>query len=71
MTTHSSTDWKAFFLRFETLLIVVLLAEIDHLFHSTAENFTTTGNGLEIIRLSVELGLLALVMTPIILNRGH
>ena len=28
MTTHSSTDWKAFFLRFETLLIVVLLAEL-------------------------------------------
>src|SRR6476620_5812334 len=69
MTTHSSTDWKAFFLRFETLLIVVLLAELI-IFSRTAENFATTGNGLEIIRLSVELGLLALVMTPIILTGG-
>ena len=69
MTNHSSTDWKAFFLRFETLLIAVLLAEI-FIFSRTAENFSTTGNALEIIRLSVELGLLALVMTPIILTGG-
>jgi ribose/xylose/arabinose/galactoside ABC-type transport system permease subunit len=69
MTNHSSTDWKAFFQRFETLLIAVLLAEII-IFARTAENFTTTGNALEIIRLSVELGLLALVMTPIILTGG-
>ena len=69
MTNHSSTDWKAFFLRFETLLIAVLLAEII-IFFRTAENFATTGNALEIIRLSVELGLLALVMTPIILTGG-
>jgi len=69
MTNHSSTDWKAFFLRFETLLIAVLLAEVI-IFFRTAENFATTGNALEIIRLSVELGLLALVMTPIILTGG-
>ena len=69
MTNHSSTDWKALFLRFETLLVAVLLAEII-IFSSTAENFATTSNSLEIIRLSVELGLLALVMTPIILTGG-
>jgi rhamnose transport system substrate-binding protein/rhamnose transport system permease protein len=69
MTSHSPTDWKAFFLRFETLLIAVLLAEII-IFSRTAENFATTGNALEIVRLSVELGLLALVMTPIILTGG-
>ncbi len=69
MTNHSSTDWKAYFLRFETLLVAVLLAEII-IFSRTAENFATTGNALEIIRLSVELGLLALVMTPIILTGG-
>ena len=40
------------------------------IFSRTAENFATTGNALEIIRLSVELGLLALVMTPIILTGG-
>ena len=69
MTNHSSTDWKAYFLRFEALLIAVLLAELI-IFSRTAENFTTAGNALEIIRLSVELGLLALVMTPIILTGG-
>jgi ribose/xylose/arabinose/galactoside ABC-type transport system permease subunit len=69
MNNHPSTDWKALFLRFETLLVVVLLAEII-IFSQTAENFATTGNSLEIIRLSVELGLLALVMTPIILTGG-
>ncbi|MGA7880452.1 MAG: ABC transporter permease [Terrimicrobiaceae bacterium] len=69
MTNHSSTDWKAYFLRFEALLIVVLLAELI-IFSRTAENFATAGNALEIIRLSVELGLLALVMTPVILTGG-
>jgi ribose/xylose/arabinose/galactoside ABC-type transport system permease subunit len=69
MTSNSSTDWKALLLRFETLLVAVLLAEIL-IFSRIAENFATTGNGLEIIRLSVELGLLALVMTPIILTGG-
>ena len=65
----SSTDWKALFLRFETLLIVVLLVEIA-IFSRIAENFATPGNVLEILRLSVELGLLALVMTPVILTGG-
>src|SRR4030081_3758514 len=69
MTSHSPTDWKAFFLRFETLLIAVLLAEII-IFSRTAENFATTGNALEIVRHSVEIGLLALVMTPVILTGG-
>jgi ribose/xylose/arabinose/galactoside ABC-type transport system permease subunit len=69
MANHSAIDWKAYLLRFETLLIVVLLAEL-FIFSQTAENFATTGNALEIIRLSVELGLLALAMTPIILTGG-
>jgi ribose/xylose/arabinose/galactoside ABC-type transport system permease subunit len=69
MANQSSTDWKAFFLRFETLLIVVLLAEIA-IFSRIAENFATSSNVLEILRLSVELGLLALVMTPVILTGG-
>jgi ribose/xylose/arabinose/galactoside ABC-type transport system permease subunit len=69
MTNNSATDWKALLLRFETLLFVVLLAEI-FIFSQTAENFATSSNALEIVRLSVELGLLALVMTPIILTGG-
>ncbi|MGC2578971.1 MAG: ABC transporter permease, partial [Terrimicrobiaceae bacterium] len=40
------------------------------IFSRTAENFATAGNAFEIIRLSVELGLLALVMTPVILTGG-
>ena len=69
MMAKNSTDWKALFLRFETLLIVVLLAEIT-IFSRIAENFATPGNVLEILRLSVEFGLLALVMTPVILTGG-
>jgi rhamnose transport system permease protein len=55
--------------RFETLLAIVLLAEIL-IFSQTGANFATTGNTFEILRLSTEIGLLALVMTPIILTGG-
>lgn len=68
-TPHPAPKWKTLLLRFETLLLVVLIAEVI-IFASMAENFSTTGNALEILRLSVELGLLALVMTPIILTGG-
>ena len=40
------------------------------LFGFTGTNFLSRNNFFEIIRLSVELGLLALVMTPIILTGG-
>src|SRR5438874_2115037 len=69
MATQPIPKWKSLLLRFETLLVVVLIIEVV-IFANTAENFTTTGNALEILRLSVELGLLALVMTPIILTGG-
>src|SRR5437879_2552804 len=69
MSAHSQPKWKTWLLRFETLLVVVLVIELI-VFSITAENFTTTGNALEILRLSVEIGLLALVMTPIILTGG-
>jgi ribose/xylose/arabinose/galactoside ABC-type transport system permease subunit len=60
--------WKAA-VRFETLLVVVLFIEVL-VFSRTGTNFATQGNGLEIIKLSVEIGLLALVMTPVILTGG-
>lgn len=61
--------WKAALLSFEALLIAVLVIELV-VFNYTAENFSNTENGFEILRLSVEIGLLALVMTPVILTGG-
>jgi len=55
--------------RFETLLAAVLLGEVL-IFSKTGINFATRQNFFEILRLSTELGLLALVMTPIILTGG-
>jgi rhamnose transport system permease protein len=46
------------------LLIEILI------FSKTGSNFATEGNMFEILRLSTEIGLLALVMTPIILTGG-
>ena len=39
-------------------------------FSFIAQNFLTTGNFFEIVRVSVELGLLALALTPIIITGG-
>src|SRR5215467_11967151 len=55
--------------RFETLLAVVLLVEIL-IFSKTGSHFATRDNLFEVLRLSTEVGLLALVMTPIILTGG-
>ena len=54
---------------FEGLLALVLLIEIV-IFSKTGANFATAGNMFEVLRLSTEIGLLALVMTPIILTGG-
>lgn len=53
----------------EWILLVVLLFEIG-LFAFTGSNFLTVNNGFEITRLSVEIGLLALALTPIIITGG-
>jgi ribose/xylose/arabinose/galactoside ABC-type transport system permease subunit len=55
--------------RFDSLLVVVLLIEAI-VFSKTGANFATAGNMFEVLRLSTEIGLLALVMTPIILTGG-
>ena len=46
-----------------------VLAEIA-LFAVVAPNFFTVGNFFEVTRLSVELGLLALALTPVIVTGG-
>jgi rhamnose transport system substrate-binding protein len=53
----------------EWVLLVVLLVECV-LFAIVGDNFLTAANGFEITRLAVEIGLLALVMTPIIITGG-
>lgn len=55
--------------RFEVLLAVVLVVEIV-VFSQTAYNFDTPDNVFEVLRLSTVIGLLALVMTPVILTGG-
>jgi len=54
-------------LRFETMLVCVLVLEIL-VFSKTGSNFATQGNLFEVLRLSTEIGLLALVMTPVIIT---
>ncbi len=67
-TNGHQSGWKVL-LRFETLLLVVLVIECQ-IFTRTGTNFATQGNALEILKFSVEIGLLALVMTPVILTGG-
>jgi rhamnose transport system substrate-binding protein len=53
----------------EARLAIVILAEIVW-FAATAPNFWSAANAAELVRLSVELGLLALALTPIIIAGG-
>jgi rhamnose transport system substrate-binding protein len=53
----------------EWALALVLLFEIA-VFSAIGENFFTAENFFEIVRLSVELGLLSLAMTPIVITGG-
>ena len=53
----------------EWRLILAVLAEIA-LFAVVAPNFLTVGNFFEVTRLSVELGLLAVALTPVIIGGG-
>ena len=62
--------WRErFFPNNEWVLLAVLLAEFA-VFSATGGNFMTRGNAFEITRLSVEVGLLALAITPIIITGG-
>ncbi len=53
----------------EWVLLLVLLVECA-LFSFTGNNFLSSSNGFEVTRLSVEIGLLALALTPIIITGG-
>jgi rhamnose transport system permease protein len=64
-----SGHWKAIFFRHETILLLVLGLEWFY-FNSVGPRFGSLDNTYDILRHSVEIGLLALVMTPIILTGG-
>src|SRR5215210_6009099 len=53
----------------QIVLLAALLAEVA-LFSAIAQNFFTLGNFFEITRLSVELGLLAIALTPVVVSGG-
>jgi rhamnose transport system substrate-binding protein len=53
----------------ELILVVVIVAEIL-VFSRIGTHFFSVANGLEVIRLSVEIGLLALALTPVIVGGG-
>jgi rhamnose transport system substrate-binding protein/rhamnose transport system permease protein len=65
-----SRTWRARFSpNGEHVLVLALLAEIA-IFSAIAQNFFTTTNFFEILRFSVELGLLAIAETAVILTGG-
>jgi ribose/xylose/arabinose/galactoside ABC-type transport system permease subunit len=65
----SGRSWKATLVRHEAILFGLLVLEILY-FNAAGRNFATADNIANIVRHSVEIGLLALVMTPIILTGG-
>ena len=69
MATPHKNDWKSLLLRHETVLSLVLVLEWLY-FNSVGPRFGSWDNSFDILRHSVEIGLLALVMTPIILTGG-
>src|SRR5438105_4647966 len=54
---------------YEAVLAVVLVVEIA-VFSALGTNFLSARNAFEVVRLSVEVGLLALAMTPVIVSGG-
>jgi rhamnose transport system substrate-binding protein len=60
---------KRFFPNNEWILLLAVAGEVA-LFSAIAPNFATVGNFFELTRLSVELGLLAIALTPVIITGG-
>jgi rhamnose transport system permease protein len=69
MTASNKNSAKSLLLRHETILLLVLALEWFY-FNSVGPRFGSLDNSFDIVRHSVEIGLLALVMTPIILTGG-
>ena len=77
MTPHHSevsspVNWLVAIRRWigvETVLTALILIAVV-VFSQTGRNFLSSGNFFEVMRLSVELGLIAMVITPVILTGG-
>lgn len=69
MSAMSSMPLRRAWLRSEAFLLAVLVLEIA-IFSRTGTHFFSGTNAMEILRLSVEIGLLAVVMTPVVLTGG-
>ena len=72
MTNSFATEeplWRRLFPNHEWALVAMLFVETV-VFAFIGDNFFTGANGFEIIRLSVEIGLLALALTPVIISGG-
>jgi rhamnose transport system permease protein len=67
--SSSAIRWKSLLLRHETALLLVVILEW-FCFNAIGPRFGTLDNNFDILRHSVEIGLLALAMTPIILTGG-
>lgn len=61
--------WKRFLLRHETWLLLIVILECLY-FNAVGRRFGTLENSYDILRHSVEIGLLALAMTPVIFAGG-
>src|SRR5215813_2291239 len=61
--------WRRLFPNHEWALVAMLFVETA-VFAFIGDNFFTGANGFEIIRLSVEVGLLAMALTPVIITGG-
>jgi rhamnose transport system substrate-binding protein len=67
---HPALPWRTrLFPNNEWALLIVLFIECA-IFSATGENFLTAANGFEVTRLGVEIGLLALALTPVIITGG-
>jgi rhamnose transport system permease protein len=65
----ASSRWKSIAFRHETALLLVVVIEW-FCFNAIGPRFGTLDNSFDILRHSVEIGLLALAMTPVILTGG-
>ena len=64
-----SSGWRSLLFRHETALLLVVVIEWL-CFNAIGRRFGTLDNNFDILRHTVEIGLLALAMTPIILTGG-
>ncbi|MGA3203552.1 MAG: substrate-binding domain-containing protein [Bryobacteraceae bacterium] len=70
LQNESHNSWRErWFPNDEWIVLLALVAEVG-IFSVIAQNFLSAANFVEVLRLSVELGLLALALTPVIITGG-